>query len=78
MVHTDKKENKTFLIYKEIQMGSGAKSYIRKGFLIYEEMRKFFPIYEEAVSHIWLCTRSLWISLYMRKILFYFLSVHHS
>ncbi len=28
-------------------MGSGAtaKSYTRKGFLIYEEMRKFFPIY---------------------------------
>ncbi len=26
-------------------MGSGAKSYMRKGFLIYEEMRKFFPIY---------------------------------
>ncbi len=51
-LYTDKKENKTFLIYKEIQMGSGAKSYIRKGFLIYEEMRKFFPIYEEAVSHI--------------------------
>jgi hypothetical protein len=25
-------------------MGSGAKSYMRKGFLIYEEMRKFFPI----------------------------------
>jgi hypothetical protein len=23
--NTDKKENKTFLIYKEIQMGSGAK-----------------------------------------------------
>jgi hypothetical protein len=33
-----KKENKIFLIYKEIQMGSGAKSYTRKGFLIYEEM----------------------------------------
>ncbi len=35
-------------------MGSGAKSYMRKGFLIYEEMRTFFPIYEdeEAVSHI--------------------------
>ncbi len=29
-----------------------AKSYMRKGFLIYEEMRKYFPIYEEAVSHI--------------------------
>ncbi len=23
-----------------------AKSYMRKGFLIYEEMRKYFPIYE--------------------------------
>ncbi len=30
-------------------MGSRAKSYMRKGFLIYEDMRKFFPIYEEAV-----------------------------
>ena len=46
-----------------------------QGFPIYEEMRKFFTIYEEAVSHIWLCKRSLWISLYMRKILFDFLSV---
>jgi hypothetical protein len=25
---------------------------MRKDFLIYEEMRKYFPIYEEAVSHI--------------------------
>jgi hypothetical protein len=49
---TDKKENKIFLMYKEIQMGSGAKSYLRKGFLIFEEMRKFFSIYEKAVSHI--------------------------
>ncbi len=47
-----KNKNKIFLIYREIQIGSGAKSYMRKGFLIYEEMRKFFPIYEEAVSHI--------------------------
>ncbi len=38
--YTDLKKN--FLIYKEIQMGSGAKSYMRKGFLIYEE----------AVSHV--------------------------
>jgi hypothetical protein len=30
-------------------MVSGAKSYMRKGFLIYEEMRKYFTIYEEAV-----------------------------
>ncbi len=53
--YTDKKENEIFLINKEIQMGAVAKSYMRKGFLIYEEMQK----YEEAVSHIWLCNRSL-------------------
>jgi hypothetical protein len=49
---TDKKENKIFLIYKEIQMGLGAKSYMRKDFLIYEEMCKYFTINEEAVSHL--------------------------
>jgi hypothetical protein len=49
--HTDKKKE-SFLIYKEIQMGSVAKSYMRKGFLIYEEMRKYLTIYEEAVGHI--------------------------
>jgi hypothetical protein len=31
---TDKKENKISLIYKEIHMGSGAKTHIRKCFLI--------------------------------------------
>ncbi len=36
---TDKKENQIFLIYKEIQSGAVAKSYMRKGFLIYEDMR---------------------------------------
>ncbi len=40
--YTDKKENQIFLIYKEIQCGAVAKSYMRKAFLIYEE----------AVSHI--------------------------
>jgi hypothetical protein len=49
---TDKKENKIFLTYKEIQSGAIAKSYTRKGFLIYEEMRKYFTIYEKAGSHI--------------------------
>ncbi len=34
---------------KEIQMGVVAKSYTRKGFLIYEEMRKYLVIYEEAL-----------------------------
>jgi hypothetical protein len=50
-----KKKNKIFLIYKEIQSGAVAKSYMGKGFLLYEEIkkkRKYFPIDEEAVSHI--------------------------
>jgi hypothetical protein len=47
-----KKRGEIFLIYKEIQMGSVAKSYMRRGFLIYEEMRKYLTIYEEAVIHI--------------------------
>jgi hypothetical protein len=51
-LHTDKKENQIFLIYREIQSGAVAKSYMRKGFLIYEQMGKYFPIYEEAVSHM--------------------------
>jgi hypothetical protein len=35
-------------------MGSGAKSYMRKGLptTVYEEMHKYLVIYEEAVSHI--------------------------
>jgi hypothetical protein len=46
-------------------MGAVSKSYTRKGFLIYEEMRK----YEEAVIFIYdFATASFWISLYMRKI----------
>jgi hypothetical protein len=49
---TDKKEKNIFLIYKENQMGSVAKSYMRKGFLIYDEIRKYLVLYEEAVSHI--------------------------
>ena len=43
--YTDKEENKIFIIYKEIQSGAVAKSYTRKGFLIYKEMRKYFPKY---------------------------------
>jgi hypothetical protein len=33
-------------------MEAVAKSHMRKGFLIYEEMRKYLVIYEAAVSHI--------------------------
>jgi hypothetical protein len=45
-------------MYTEIQMVSFANSYVMKGFLIYEEMRKYLVIYEDAVSHIWLCNCS--------------------
>ncbi len=48
--YTDKKENKIFLIYEEIQNGAVAKSYMRKGFIIctvYEEMRIYLTINEE-------------------------------
>jgi hypothetical protein len=34
----------------EIQMGSGSKSYKSKAFLIYEEMHKYFAIYEDCGS----------------------------
>jgi hypothetical protein len=43
--YTDKKEKKIFLICREIQSGVVAKSYIRNGFLLYEEMQKYFLIY---------------------------------
>jgi hypothetical protein len=33
---TDKKENKTFLTYKEIQKGAVARSYMTIGLLIYD------------------------------------------
>jgi hypothetical protein len=46
-----KKEKEIFLIFEEIHKGSGAKSYMQKGFLIYEDMLKYLAIYEEAVSH---------------------------
>ncbi len=52
---TDKKENQSFLIYKEIQMGSGAKSYMTNGLLIYLIPSEFpycsFLFYQCAMSH---------------------------
>jgi hypothetical protein len=47
-----KKKIKFSSYIREIESGAVAKSYMRKGFLIYVEMHKYFPIYEEAVSHI--------------------------
>jgi hypothetical protein len=42
---TDKKENKIFLIFKEIQNGAVVKSYMPKGHLIYGEIFAHFLIY---------------------------------
>jgi hypothetical protein len=43
--HTDKKENKIFLIYKEIQNGTVANSYMTNGLLVYGEIFAHFLIY---------------------------------
>jgi hypothetical protein len=43
--YTDKKENQIFLIYKEIQSGGVAKSYMTNGLLIYGEIFAQFLIY---------------------------------
>jgi hypothetical protein len=42
--YTNKKEKIIFLIYKEVQKGAVAKSYMRKAFLIYEERCKYLVI----------------------------------
>jgi hypothetical protein len=51
-IHTDKKENKIFLIYKKIQKGAFAMSYMTNGLLRYGEKFAHFLIYQEAVPHI--------------------------
>jgi hypothetical protein len=57
-------------------MGSVAKSYMRKGFLIYEEMCKNLVIYEEAVSHIERCNCSrLNLLIFEEHFILFFISV---
>ena len=43
--YTDKKGNQIFLIYKEIQSGADAKSYMTNGLLIYGEIFANIHIY---------------------------------
>ncbi len=50
--HTDKKEKQIFLIYKEIQNGSVAKSYMTNGLIIYGDIFSHFLIYYEVLPHI--------------------------
>ncbi len=43
---------------------------------VYDEMRKYLVIYEEAVSYIWLCNRSLLdLIIYEENFVFFFISV---
>jgi hypothetical protein len=42
--YTDKKDNKIFLIYKEIKKVALANSYVTNGLLIYGEIFAHFPI----------------------------------
>jgi hypothetical protein len=44
-VYTNKKENQIFLIYKEIQNGAVAKSYMTNGLLIYGKIFVHFLKY---------------------------------
>jgi hypothetical protein len=56
-------------------MGSVAKSYMRKGFLIYEEIRQYLVTYEEAVSQILLSNHSpLKHLIYEENLIFFFIS----
>ncbi len=56
--HTDKNENKIFLIYKEVETGAVSNSYMSNGLLIYEQIfahfliRKPFLIYDFAIAPI--------------------------
>jgi hypothetical protein len=50
--YTDKKENQIFLIYKEIQNGAVAKSYMTNGLLIYEEIFAHFLIIGSPYSYM--------------------------
>jgi hypothetical protein len=53
-------------------MGSGAKTYVRKDFLIYEEMHK----YKEVRSYMTLHPIPLNFLIYEENFLFFFISVH--
>ncbi len=49
-MYNDKKKRKFSSYIRKFR--AVAESYKTKGFLIYEEMRKYLTIYEEAVSYI--------------------------
>jgi hypothetical protein len=58
-------------MYKEILNGAVAKPYMRKGFLIYEEMSKYLTMRRPLVIYDF-ATAPFRISLYKRKFYFIF------
>jgi hypothetical protein len=66
--HTDKKENQIFLIYKEIQNGAVAKSYMRNA-------QTFPRIWGGRFSHIRLCNCSILnFLMYKENLVLFFIS----
>jgi hypothetical protein len=57
-------------------MEAVAKSYVRKGFLIYEEMRKYLVIYEEVVSHDFATGSLLDFLINEENFVFFFISAY--
>jgi hypothetical protein len=52
---------------------------MRKSFFINEEMFKYFPIYEEAISHIYLCNCIIPnFFIYEENLIFFFFTVIYS
>ncbi len=47
-----KNKNKISSYIRKFRNGAVAKSYMREGFLIYEEICKYLKIYEEATTYI--------------------------
>ncbi len=65
-------------VFKGNSEGIGCKVIYEEGLpnILYVEMRKYLVIFEETVSHIWLCNRSrLNFLLYEENLIFFFISV---
>ncbi len=69
--HTDKKENQICLIYKEIQNGAVAKSYMTNGLLIYGEIVAHFLLYFRKPFLIYDCS-TLNFPIYEENFIFFF------
>jgi hypothetical protein len=78
-LYTDKKKSKFSSYIRKFRTGTVPKSYMRKGFLIVEEMRKYLVIFEDVLSQIYdfaFCNRSrLNFLTYEENLISFFISV---